>query len=252
MSNLLFLVEKEGHEAASSPQLLWRSGFAELLHLLCESKCPNRESLIRTSTVNALSAPTPAPRPLSGRLAAGLVATAIVVFGVPLRAQEAESPALRENWTISVVGGVLMYELSNDESFPLFSVRADNVLNDWVRFELETSYSRPDVQQDEDLNYDPSLPTESANLLTLTVGFQARYPLGRVEPYAGFSAGLFARYDDDSEGERFSKNTFHIPLGLRVWVSDHLGIRGEYRFREDNHGISISSTEMTFGLLWTF
>ena len=38
MSNLLFLVEKEGHEAASSPQLLWRSGFAELLHLLCESK----------------------------------------------------------------------------------------------------------------------------------------------------------------------------------------------------------------------
>ena len=41
MSNLLFLVEKEGHEAASSPQLLWRSGFAELLHLLCESKRGN-------------------------------------------------------------------------------------------------------------------------------------------------------------------------------------------------------------------
>ena len=43
MSNLLFLVEKEGHEAASSPQLLWRSGFAELLHLLCESKPWNRD-----------------------------------------------------------------------------------------------------------------------------------------------------------------------------------------------------------------
>ena len=45
MSNLLFLVEKEGHEAASSPQLLWRSGFAELLHLLCESKDRNKGEL---------------------------------------------------------------------------------------------------------------------------------------------------------------------------------------------------------------
>ena len=52
MSNLLFLVEKEGHEAASSPQLLWRSGFAELLHLLCESK-GHKKDVVLSATLPA-------------------------------------------------------------------------------------------------------------------------------------------------------------------------------------------------------
>ena len=94
---------------------------------------------------------------------------------------------------------------------------------------------------------DLSLPTKSANLFT--AGFQARHTMGQVEPYGGISAGLFARVDDDSEGRRFSRNTFSFPFGLRIWISDHLGIRGEYRFREDNHEVvTYSNNETTVGL----
>ena len=124
---------------------------------------------------------------------------------------------------------------------------------DYARVEVETSFSRPDVQQDENFVYDPSLPTESANIFTLTVGIQFRHNFGPLEPYAGASGGLFARVDDDSEGQRFSRNTFAFPMGVRLWVSDNLGIRGEYRIRRDNHEIfTKTSSEITAGLLWTF
>ena len=62
-----------------------------------------------------------------------------------------------------------------------------------------------------------------------------------------------ARVDDDSEGLRFSRNTFSFPFGPRSWITDHLGIRGEYRFREDNHEVvTYSNNETTVGLFWTF
>lgn len=185
-------------------------------------------------------------------VATGVIAAAILLFTSPLSAQE-DTPALRESWTVSVVGGMLSYEPSDNESFPIFSVRADSPLADYVLVEVETSYSRPDVQQDDDFLFDPSLPTKSANLFTFTAGFQFRHTFGRVEPYGGVSGGVFARYDDDSEGQRFSRNTFSFPFGLRIWVTDHLGIRGEYRFREDNHQVfTYSSTEVTGGIFWTF
>jgi hypothetical protein len=150
------------------------------------------------------------------------------------------------------MGGALSYEPSADEDFPAFSVRADTRMADYARVEVEVWYSRPDVQQDADFIYDPSLPTKSANLLALTVGVQFRHVLGPFEPYAGASAGLFARYDNDSDGQRFSRNTFYFPAGFRLWVSDHLGIRAEYRFQEDNHElITQSSTEMSAGAFWT-
>lgn len=203
--------------------------------------------------MNAVTVSLRTPFPVPGRSATGFAAAATLLIGSPLSAQTPDAGPLSESWTISVVGEVLSYEPSDDESFPIFSVRADHSLSEYVRLEVETSLSRPDVQQDEQFFYDPSLPTKSANLFTLTAGFQARYTMGRVEPYGGISAGLFARVDDDSEGQRFSRNTFSFPFGLRIWVTDHLGIRGEYRFREDNHQVvTYSNNETTVGLFWTF
>ena len=197
--------------------------------------------------VNAVKLFRRALRRLSGPW---VVALAI---GPPLSAQEDDVGALADSWTVSVMGGLFSYEPSDDASFPSFGVRADTPMSDYARFEVEGWYSRPDVQQDEDFEYDPSLPAESANLFAFTVGVQLRYPVGPFEPYGGGSGGLFARVDDDSGGQRFSRNTFMFPFGFRLWVSDRFGIRAEYRFREDSHELfTHSDNEMSGGIFWTF
>ena len=147
----------------------------------------------------------------------------------------------------------MSYHPSDGDNFLIFSLRADTPMADYLRVEVETSFLRPDVQQDAEFIYDPSLPTESANIFTLTVGIQFRHAVGPFEPYAGASGGVFSRYDDDSEGQRFSRNTFAFPMGVRLWVTDNLGIRGAFRIRGDNHELfTKTSTELTEGVLWTF
>ncbi len=180
-------------------------------------------------------------------------AALMVLVGSPLAGQTSDSPTLRDSWSVAVMGGALSYEPSANEKFPAFSVRADTRMADYARVEVEAWFSRPDVQQDDDFEFAPSLPTKKASLFALTVGVQFRHVMGPFEPYGGASAGIFARYDEDSEGQRFSRNTFYFPFGFRLWVSDHLGVRAEYRFRQDNHElITQSSTEMSAGLFWTF
>ena len=43
-------------------------------------------------------------------------------------------------------------------------------------------------------------------------------------------------------------------FGIRIWATDHIGVRGEYRFDEDRHeaGFTHSDSEMTAGVFWTF
>ena len=115
------------------------------------------------------------------------------------------------------------------------------------------SYTRPEVQTDSLKLFDPSLPAEHTNLFTVTVGLQLRLTVGRLEPYGGISAGFFGRYDGDSAGRRFWRSTFQFPFGIRIWVTDHIGVRGEYRFDEDRHeaGSTHSDSKMTAGVFWT-
>ena len=167
--------------------------------------------------------------------------------------QSSGSAALRESWTVTVAAGAFSYELADDNDFFLLAFRADRPISPWVRLEAETSYSRPEVQTDIEGRFAPMLPAEHANLFTFTLGFQLKYALGPVEPYAGIAAGLFARYDDDSDGRRFQSSTVSFPLGVRVWLTDHLGVRGDFRFREDSHQVqNISDSERTVGVFWTF
>ncbi len=167
--------------------------------------------------------------------------------------QSSGSAALREAWTVTVAAGAFSYELADDNEFFLLALRADRPISRWVRFEAETSYSRPEVQTDIEGRFAPLISAEHASLFTLTVGFQAKYALGPVEPYAGIAAGLFARYDDDSDGRRFQRSTFSFPFGVRVWLTDHVGIRGDFRFREDSHEVfTHSDSERTVGVFWTF
>ncbi len=172
----------------------------------------------------------------------------------PAVLQGQASGPLRESWTVGVASGVFNYESSADQGFPIFVVRANQPVSKWVRLEAGTSYTRPEVQTGSDNIFDPSLPAEHTNLFTVTLGFQLRWTVGRLEPYAGASAGFFGRYDGDSAGRRFGRSTFQFPFGIRIWATDHIGVRGEYRFDEDRHeaGSTHSDSEMTAGVFWTF
>ena len=167
--------------------------------------------------------------------------------------QGQSSGPLRESWTVGLAGGVFNYETSDDQGFPIIAVRADRPMSKWVRFEVGTSYARPEIQTNAQQMFDPTLPAEHTNLFTVTVGLQLRLTVGPLEPYGGVSAGFFGRYDGDSAGRRFGRSTFAFPFGIRLWATDHIGVRGEYRFDEDSHEVlRRSDSEMTAGVFWTF
>ena len=101
--------------------------------------------------------------------------------------------------------------------------------------------------------FDPDLPTERTNIFTVTLGIQFRYTVGRVEPYGGISAGFFGRYDEGPDGSTVTSSTLQFPLGIRLWATDNIGVRGEYRFNFDSHQfVTYNDTELTAGVFWTF
>ena len=180
------------------------------------------------------------------------VAVGFLVAVSPVVLKGQGSGPLRDNWTVGFASGVFKYEPSLDQGFRIFAVRADRPVSKWVRFEAGTSYTRPEVQTDDQRIFDPSLPAEYTNLFTVTVGVQFRWTVGPLEPYGGVSAGFFGRYDGDSAGRRFGRSTFQFPFGIRLWATDHIGVRGEYRFDQDSHEVvTHSDSEWTAGVFWT-
>ena len=186
------------------------------------------------------------PAPVCFAVGLLMVASPSVVEG------QASGPE-RESWTLGIAAGVFKYEPSADEGFPIFVVRADRPISKWVRLVAGTSYTRPEIQTDAQNMFDPSLPAEHTNLFTVTLGGQLRWTVGRLEPYAGISAGFFGRYDGDPAGRRFGRSTFQFPFGIRLWATDNIGVRAEYRFDQDRHeAVTRSDSEMTAGVFWTF
>ena len=83
---------------------------------------------------------------------------------------------------MGLAAGVFNYEPSEDQGFPIITVRADRPTSKWVCLETATSYTRPEVQIDSEMLFDPSLPAEHTNLFTVAVGLQLRLTVGRLEP----------------------------------------------------------------------
>ena len=180
------------------------------------------------------------------------VAVGLLVAVSPVVLEGQGSGPLSESWTVGLYGGVFNYEPSGDQGFRIIAVRMDRPVSRWVRFEVGTTYTRPEIQTNAQGLFDPSLPAEHGNLFTVTLGIQARWTVGPLEPYGGFSAGFFGRYDGDPTGRRFGRSTFQFPFGIRLWTTDHIGVRGEYRFDQDRHEVfTRSDSEWTVGVFWT-
>ena len=145
--------------------------------------------------------------------------------------------------------GVLNYEPADDD-FPMAALRTDWRLSRWLRSELGVSYAMGDV----------SLPgTEGpvevdTHLLNATIGLNVELPVPVVRPYVGIAGGIFARFDDEG-GEDFVRPSVAVPVGLRIPITPRLGLRGEVRWRFDQHegsGDSAVNREITAGLSFGF
>jgi outer membrane protein with beta-barrel domain len=174
---------------------------------------------------------------------------ALLLSGVTaLQAQE------RKNWTVTPMAGVLDWDFA-DQNFAMFAIRADRPMSKLVRFEFESSLTRVDVQTRENGTFDRNAPREGSSLATVSIGFQARHRTRWVEPYGGISFGLFFRRDDDADNVRTSQSTIGFPVGLRIFLTDRIGLRGEIRLRRDQTAFGVSSLvnwEKTLGISWTF
>ena len=180
------------------------------------------------------------------------VAVGLLVAVSPMVLEGQASGPLSESWTVGLYGGVFYYEPSDDQGSPIIALRMDRPVSRWFRTEVGTTYTRPEIQTDAEGIFDPSLPAEHTNLFTVTLGVQARLTVGPLEPYTGVSIGFFGRYDSDPTGTRFGRSTFQFPFGIRFWATDHLGVRGEYRFDQDRHEVfTRSDSEWTVGVFWT-
>ena len=180
------------------------------------------------------------------------VAVGLLVAVSPVVLEGQAAGPLSENWTVGLSGGTFNYEPSDDEGFRIIALRMDRPASRWVRFEVGTTYTRPEIQTNAQDMFDTALPSETTNLFTVTVGIQFRLTVGPLESYGGFSAGFFGRYDGGPTDRRFGRSTFQFPFGIRLWATDHIGVRGEYRFDEDRHeAVTRSDSEWTAGVFWT-
>ncbi len=173
----------------------------------------------------------------------------IIITGLPDLLEAQTNPVARANRSVSVSAGVLRYALQADgESSSLIALATDYTNSDRTRIEFGATYSKPKVTAPVDAS-----STIFSHVATLTAGVQARFPIGILEPYVGFSGGLFVRRDADPEGVRLWNSTISVPVGIRVRIVGPVGVRGEYRIRRDQHELfPYDSSELMVGVYWIF
>lgn len=163
----------------------------------------------------------------------------------PAAAQTAERGA-----TLSIQGGGFMYDREDDGTYPMGAVRVDWALSRYLRAEVGGSYARPQTTGYRPIaqNVMEAYDTHS-DLVTATVGVQAQLPTRIASPYVGLATGLFGRFDP-AGGDRFFRPTQEVMAGVRVPVRGGIGIRGELRYRLDQHqdGGTANDMEHTLGV----
>lgn len=155
---------------------------------------------------------------------------------------------------LSLVVGVFDYDYASDgDNFPMGALRADWRLTRFLRSEVDVSYALGEVGAAAGVGGE-----RNTSLAAATVGIQAELPFRFVRPYVGAAAGLFGRFDEDdaggADGASFVRPTQAFPVGVRLALSPRLVVRGEVRFRFDQHedNTTAANVERTAGLSFAF
>ena len=151
---------------------------------------------------------------------------------------------------VSLSAGAFQYDLSGTGTAPMLAVRAELPLSRFFLVEGGMTAARLAQQFG-----------ATTTFLAPELQLQVQAPLagGRVAPYLGLGGGAALDLRGAAYGGNHNTYTASGATGLRYWLSDNFGIRGELRVR----GISSnrvaplgafagSAAEWTLGTAWRF
>jgi hypothetical protein len=169
---------------------------------------------------------------LASVLAAGL--------SVGADAQSASLESARRP-AVSLAAGAFQFDLSGTGTAPMIAARGELPLNRFFLAEGGLVVARPEQQFG-----------GTTTFFVPEAQIQAQAPLadGRVAPYLGVGAGYAIDRRSSAFGGTRSDPTFSAATGVRYWVTDQLGLRGELRVRGVGSGFAGSAAEWTLATAW--
>jgi hypothetical protein len=161
------------------------------------------------------------------QLAVVLQATLLAV--APVVAQETKSARL----DLAAAAGPSPYDLSGTGTGFAAGVWVGYPVRSFLLAEAGVGYFRYTTQFDRDVTY-----------LLPEVGIRAGAPLGPLFPYLGGGIG----FGSVITGGARTDLTLHVALGIRLWMSKRVGLRGEGRLRSV-HPWAGNMVDLTGGVL---
>ena len=149
-------------------------------------------------------------------------------------------------WTdLAVTAGRVDFDLSGTGHAPGFAVRTARSLSRNVRLELRALYAKHcgDPASDACGLGQPG----RFSLFMPEAQLQYQWNVGRVAPYVGGGLGL-ARTKSPMRAEW--DPTLSAAVGTAVYLTDRLGITGEFRLRGHETRFTGTTSEVTGGLVW--
>ena len=176
---------------------------------------------------------------LYGSVRIAALGAALALAAAPCAAQsDLDWP--RRSVTLQVGG--LVNDYYGDETSFLAALRGDWRVRRWLRTELGASYARPE-----------SDTRGAVNVVGVDLALQAELPTSFVRPYLGLGMGIHGTFEPEG-GDRYFGPSNQAMAGLRMRVTDRVGLRGELRYRMDagQSGGYADNMEMTAGLSWRY
>lgn len=156
--------------------------------------------------------------------------------------------------SIALFAGTFHYN-RGDGLTPYVSLRTGHQLTRYLEGEVGLGYSRVATRL---YSFTPTIQTYKAHagLVVADIALNASLPLGRFAPYVGISAGVFRRGESRGWALTSVKGTsLGGAAGMKVLLSERIGIRGELRLRGDRHEGSTNwspDAEQVGGLFYRF
>jgi hypothetical protein len=172
--------------------------------------------------------------------------TALLAIGAPSAVHaQTTRPA------ISLSAGAFQYDLAGTGTTPMIAARVELPLSRFFLIEGGFTAARP---AQEIFTPSSSVGREEVKTTFLApeIQLQLQVPIagGRVAPYLGLGGGSAIDLIDDAYGSSDNTVTASGALGLRYWLSDTFGIRGELRVRGIGTGFEGAAAEYTLGTSW--
>lgn len=141
---------------------------------------------------------------------------------------------------VSVAAGVFQFDLSGTGTAAMVAARVERPLGRFFLAEGALVGARPNQLG------------ATTTFLAPEAQLQVQLPVANdhVAPYLGVGAGLALDLRNSRYGGNHSDPTLSGAMGVRYWLTDAFGLRGELRVRGIGRGFVGSTAEWTLGTAW--